>query len=396
MADVGARSAPCADGTGVLLIGALGYVAAAVIAGAAALRRGLTPVTGMVSALPPFAPLPLVAVTDLVFGGWDIRRGTVLESARRLFGCAGVPPELLAQVADDLAQVEISPGCARNCGAVIEALAEEGSCRLGTPAELLAMLRDDIRTFRERHNLARVVVVNLASTEPPAAPAQSGMEALEAGDTVRAGSLYAEAAILEGCPFINFTPADAPLLPHLVQLAKERGVPVMGNDGKTGETLVKSALLPMFASRHLEVLSWESFNILGNGDGRVLEVAGNRQSKVQSKERMMEPILGYAPHAQVHIHYVPSLDDQKTAWDFIHFRGFLGGRMSLQFTWQGYDSLLAAPLVLDLVRFADLAARRGEGGLLSHLAFFFKDPLGVREHRLGEQFAMLVRHLEGV
>jgi myo-inositol-1-phosphate synthase len=377
----------------VLLVGALGYVAAAVLAGAAVLRRGLAPATGMVSALPQFSGTPLLDVASLVFGGWDIRRGSPLESARRLFGCAGVPAELLASVAEELSRVEILPGCARNCGAVIEALAEEGSCRLGTAAELLAMLRDDIRLFRERHGLQRVVVVNLASTEPPAPLPPAGEEA--GGESVRAGSLYAEAAILEGCPFINFTAADAPLLPHLVALAEQRGVPVMGNDGKTGETLVKSALLPMFASRHLEVLSWESFNILGNGDGRVLEVDGNRQSKVQSKERMLEPILGYAPHARVHIHYVPSLDDQKTAWDFVHFRGFLGGRMTLQFTWQGYDSLLAAPLVLDLIRLADLAARRGEGGLLPHLAFFFKDPLGVSEHRLGEQFAMLARYLEG-
>jgi myo-inositol-1-phosphate synthase len=381
--------------TGVLLIGALGYVAAAVLAGAFALRQGLTPATGLVSALPQFAGLPLLDPARLIFGGWDIRRGNPLESAKRLFGCVGVSPEVLMGVADALAQVEIFPGCARNCGAVIEALAEEGSCRLGTPAELLAMLRDDIRGFRERHGLSRVVVVNLASTEPPARQGQNGIGEDGADDLLRAGSLYAEAAILEGCPFINFTAADAPLLPHLIDLAEQHRVPVMGNDGKTGETLVKSALLPMFASRHLEVLSWESFNILGNGDGRVLEVDGNRQSKVQSKERIMAPILGYTPHARVHIHYVPSLDDQKTAWDFIHFRGFLGGRMTLQFTWQGYDSLLAAPLVLDLIRFSELAARRGEGGLLPHLAFFFKDPLGVNEHRLGEQFAMLTRHLEG-
>ncbi len=176
----------------------------------------------------------------------------------------------------------------------------------------------------------------------------------------------------------------------MVQLAEEKGVPVMGNDGKTGETLVKSALAPLFMCRNLEVLSWEGVNILGNMDGRVLNHPENKESKIRSKDGVLPKILGYSPHSSVQINYVPSLCDQKTAWDFIHFSGFFGAKMSLQFVWQGYDSLLAAPLVLDLVRFAELAKRRGESGLMPHLACYFKDPLGVDEHRLYEQFRMLV------
>lgn len=164
----------------------------------------------------------------------------------------------------------------------------------------------------------------------------------------------------------------------------------MGNDGKTGETLVKSALAPLFVCRNLEVLSWEGFNILGNMDGAVLENSANRESKIKTKDGVLSRILGYTPHSRVRIDYVPSLDDQKTAWDFVHFRGFLGTKMNVQFIWQGYDSLLAAPLVIDLVRFAEFAARNGESGLMPHLASYFKEPLGVDEYRLQQQFEMLL------
>ncbi len=208
--------------------------------------------------------------------------------------------------------------------------------------------------------------------------------------------IYAYAAIHAGCPYINFTPSSAALFPALVQLAESKGVPVMGNDGKTGETLVKSALAPMFMCRNLEVLSWEGFNILGNMDGQVLACPENKEAKIQTKDRVLAKILGYTPHSGVHIDYVPSLSDQKTAWDFIHFRGFLGAKMSLQFIWQGYDSLLAAPLILDLVRLADLAKRRGEAGLMPHLACYFKAPESVDELRLYDQFQMLVNYANQV
>ena len=170
----------------------------------------------------------------------------------------------------------------------------------------------------------------------------------------------------------------------------------MGNDGKTGETLIKSALAPMFLWRNLEILSWEGFNLLGNMDGHVLDHPSNCESKLKTKDQVLQQILGYAPHSRVHIHYVPSLDDQKTAWDFVHFKGFLDAKMSFQFVWQGYDSLLAAPLILDLARMAELAKRRCESGLMAHLASFFKAPLGVSEHSLNGQFDLLVEYVQHV
>jgi myo-inositol-1-phosphate synthase len=167
----------------------------------------------------------------------------------------------------------------------------------------------------------------------------------------------------------------------------------MGKDGKTGETLVKTTLAPMFRDRNLRVLSWYGYNLLGNRDGLVLENPDHGAGKLRSKDRALRSLLGRTElRSKVQIDYVPSLDDWKTAWDFVHFQGFLGAKMSLQFTWQGCDSALAAPLVLDLARFADRALREGEGGPMTWLASFFKDPLEAGEHGFGAQFEALRRY----
>ena len=163
----------------------------------------------------------------------------------------------------------------------------------------------------------------------------------------------------------------------------------MGCDGKTGETLLKSVLAPMFQRRHLKVLSWVGHNIFGNMDGRVLADPANKQTKIASKSHLLSAILGYSPQTHVSIEYIESLGDWKTAWDHVHFQGFLGTPMTLQFIWQGCDSLLAAPLVLDLIRFTALAWRRGDTGRLEFLASFFKSPYGVEEQDFGKQFQML-------
>jgi myo-inositol-1-phosphate synthase len=313
---------------------------------------------------------------------------------------AGIPSGILKDLEEDLVEIEqrISPGSTRNCGEAISRLAScsDGACK--SLRDEIANVMSQLEDFKTRNGLADVVVVNLASTEPALELTECHYDKAafeecldcDSEDVVRASTIYAYAAIQSGCPYINFTPSNGALFPAMLELAEQRRVPVMGNDGKTGETLVKSALAPMFLCRNLEVLSWEGYNILGNMDGRVLDHPQNKESKTRTKDITLSQVLGYRPHSQVGINYVPSLGDQKVAWDYIHFRGFLGARMSLQFVWQGYDSLLAAPLVLDLVRLTEYAKRRGEAGLMPHLACYFKSPIGAKEHRLYEQFSMLV------
>jgi len=148
-------------------------------------------------------------------------------------------------------------------------------------------------------------------------------------------------------------------------------------------------LAPMFARRNLRVLSWVGHNIFGNMDGRVLNDPENKRAKLASKDHLLHEILGYRPNTLVSIEYLPDLGDWKTAWDHVHFNGFLGVPMTLQFIWQGSDSVLAAPLALDLVRFTELAHRRGQVGQMPFLASFFKSPYGVTEHSFDRQFELL-------
>ena len=203
------------------------------------------------------------------------------------------------------------------------------------------------------------------------------MEALDRGlGVLPPSSLYALAAIETGCAFVDFTPSVGARLPALEALAEAHEVPLAGSDGKTGETFMKSALAPAFAARALKVRSWAGMNLLGGGDGAALADPARAQSKLDSKGRLLEEILGYPVEAPIRIEDVRDLGEWKTAWDHITFEGFLGVRMKLQFVWEGCDSTLAAPLLLDLMRLMALALERRERGVVPELAFFFKDPGG--------------------
>jgi myo-inositol-1-phosphate synthase len=195
---------------------------------------------------------------------------------------------------------------------------------------------------------------------------------------------------------VDFTPSTGARLPALAELAERERLPYAGHDGKTGETLLRSVLAPMFAMRRLQVRSWSGFNLLGGGDGASLAAPGANAAKSASKQRVLAETLGYQPDGPTRIEYVEDLGDFKTAWDLVGFSGFLGTAMRLEFTWHGCDSALAAPLVLDLARITAAAHRAGHRGALHALAFFFKDPLGPAEHALGAQWEALRAFVAGI
>ena len=344
----------------------------------------------------------MAGIGDLRFGGIEVGDLPLAGAIDALYRRSRtLDRERLDLLWDDIAAIETD--ITRLPGLVWDPAADARPAM--TVAEVIDAVRGAIRAFRERHALARVVVVNLVSAGPEAAPCPEhdsldGLESLIAGnrrDHLTPSLCYAYAALREGCAYVNFTPNPGAELGAIAELAARTATPFYGDDGKTGETLVKTALAPMFAARNLRVLSWEGVNMLGNADGRALDDPRNRTAKVRNKEQVLSSILGYAPHAGVDINYVPSLGDWKTAWDLIHFQGFLDVPMTMQFTWQGCDSILAAPLVLDLARLADFALRRGESGPMPQLAAFFKHPIGVDEMALPRQFQMLLdyaaRHL---
>ncbi|MFJ5272449.1 inositol-3-phosphate synthase [Streptomyces sp. NPDC088358] len=354
---------------GVWLIGARGSVATTVVAGCAAVTAGLHPPTGMVTETPLFAGCGLPPLSSLVFGGHDTVDCPLPKRAEALASGGVLPSGLPAAVAAELeaADREIRPG---------------GPVPGGTQdtADLVDGFTADLRDFLRRRELTRAVVVNVASTEP--APT---------GTALPPSSLYAAAALEAGCPYVNFTPSTGLHHPALASAARAGGVPYAGRDGKTGQTLLRSVLGPMFAQRALEVRAWSGTNLLGGGDGASLADPAAAAAKNAGKERVLADTLGTAPQGEVHIDDVPALGDWKTAWDHIAFDGFLGTRMILQTTWQGCDSALAAPLVLDLARLVSRAHEVGLSGPLDGLGFYFKDPLGEGPAALGEQYAALAR-----
>jgi myo-inositol-1-phosphate synthase len=389
---------------GLWLIGACGGVGATAALGLAALRRGLTDQTSLVTALPLFERLVLDEPEDFVVGGHDVRRSSFVQGAAELHRRSNVfDPGLIDACKPDLEAWagNIRPGTIHNTGATISRLADLPEAqRAEHPRQTIERIQKDLRAFRESHRLDQVVVVNIASTEPPFtldevhASADKLRAALERRpNLLPASGLYAWAALDLGWPYINFTPSLGASFPAALELAQARKTVCAGQDGKTGETLLKTVLAPMFAYRNFRILSWVGHNIFGNRDGLVLDDPANKESKLRTKDQVVSSIVGYKPQTHVSIEYIESLDDWKTAWDHIHFQGFLGVKMMLQFTWQGCDSLLAAPLVIDLARLALHAQRRGEVGILGHLACFFKNPMGIQEHDFFKQWAMLEEYV---
>ncbi|WP_415953556.1 inositol-3-phosphate synthase [Streptomyces sp. KLOTTS4A1] len=384
-----ARQPSSAPGVGVWLIGARGSVATTVVAGAAAVAAGLHPATGMVTETEAFAGCGLPSLGSLVFGGHDTASCPLPKRAEHLAAGGVLPHGLPTAVGAELAaaDAEIRPG-----GPL------PGEAR--SDEQLISAFAADITDFVRRRGLAGAVVVNVASTEPLPGP-DSGADATPTPPSAAAGgaarlpasSLYAAAALRADCPYVNFTPSTGIHHPTVSRTAAASGLTWAGRDGKTGQTLLRSVLAPMFLQRALDVRAWSGANLLGGGDGAALADPAAAAAKNAGKERVLADVLGTAPQGEVHIDDVPALGDWKTAWDHIAFDGFLGSRMVLQTIWQGCDSALAAPLVLDLARLLVRARQAGLKGPRPELGFYFKDPDGATSC-LGEQFTELLSFAE--
>lgn len=397
--------------TGLWIIGAWGGVATTAVVGLLNLQKKLVKPIGLTTELPEFSNVDQMPGWDrFVPAGYEIRNCSFGEAADDLINQRALETQAVAPVRDDLAALDerILPGFLANSGEVVEKMADRFRSEKLTPRETISAIQADLKAFAAKNQLEHIIVVNLMSTEPVCEyfrnPSEHQTE-WENWDAFRAlidssvespvpaSTLYAVAALEAGYDFVNFTPSLGATPPALEQLAKTTGTRFFGNDGKTGETLMKSVLAPMFAHRNLNVMSWVGHNIFGNRDGIVLDDPRNKATKVSSKNHLLEQILGYAPQTLVSIEYIQSLGDWKTAWDHIHFQGFLGTPMTLQFTWQGCDSLLAAPLVLDLARLTELARERNFIGRMDFLACFFKSPIRVEEQSFVRQFEKLEQWL---
>ena len=357
--------------------------------------------------------IPLAPLGDIVFGAWDIYEDDAYEAAIK---------------ADVLKQRDIAP-VADELHAIkpYKALYEKEyatnidgpNIKTGTLKERTDALREDIRTFKTQHGCDRVVVIWIASTEKYVArnadahDTLAGFEcALEAGDTsvIAPSMCYAYAAMREGCPFVMGAPNLCVDIPAMWQLAEECQVPIAGKDFKSGQTMMKTVLAPAFFTRQLGVNGWFSTNILGNRDGIVLDNPENFETKRRSKMSAVENILDADVYPElysniyhkVRINYYPPRGDEKEAWDNIDLFGWMGYPMTIKVNFLCRDSILAAPLALDLVLFSDVALRAGLSGIQEWLSFYCKAPMhkdGDKPvHDLFKQFAMLknkIRELGG-
>ena len=384
----------------IWLIGAYGIVSTTAMAGQKAIEKEIIDKTGLVSELPFFEGIERYAPLRIEFGGHEIRpKSNAYEAllehweANRHF-----EKDILEAVRGELEKVVAKKGTAINCGEGVKALGkletlEEENKTLG---EIVDQLTKDMKSFAD----GETVVINTASTEPMIRyedkyhGSLDGFEKMIEEDKkeyASASMLYAYAALKNGLPYGNFTPSVGTNIPALKELALEKKVPHAGNDGKTGETLVKTTLAPMFAYRNLEVVGWMSYNILGDLDGLVLSFKENKESKVVSKDKVLEKIFGYSPYSITQIEYFPSLVDNKTAFDFIHFKGFMGKLMKFYFIWDAIDAIVAAPLIIDIARFLIFAKKKGMYGVIKELGFFFKSPMDSSEVNTHKQFETLVR-----
>ncbi|NOT02216.1 MAG: myo-inositol-1-phosphate synthase [Phycisphaerales bacterium] len=390
---------------GLWLVGAAGGVGSTVALGVAALGRKLGGGAGLVTALPEFESAGLVDPGALVVGGHEIRSQSLIDAVREMHVESRVfSAELIAACAPGLRRMQsnVRPGIVLGMAREVRDMADRGCVRrVATPGAAVRAVRDDLAAFKLRHRLDYVVVVNVASSEPPAA-LHAGHEDMTAfrralskrmPDVFPSSALYALGAFESGCGYINFTASTGARMSTIEEVALRRGCLYMGRDGKTGETLLKSVLAPMFAHRNLKLLSWVGHNMLGNRDGANLSRPDVKTAKIGSKERLLSEIVGYRPHMHTSIEFVPSLADWKIASDHVQFEGFLNTRMNLQFVWTGCDSVLAAPLVIDLVRLTALEWRRGRAGRMDHLACFFKDPDGCRRHGFHDQWRQLTQYV---
>lgn len=389
--------APAGGRLGVLLVG-LGAVASTVIAGVEHARRGTGRPVGSLTQMGTIrlgkrtenrSPLikdfvPLAGLDDLVFGAWDPIPDDAYEAALK---CGVLDRhEHIEPIADFLKTIKPMPAAFDQY--YVKRL-DGTNVKRGSKAELVDQIRADIRNFKAANNCDRLVMVWAASTEifMEEGPAHQNLEnfeaALEAGDQAIAPSmLYAYAALMEDVPFANGAPNLTVDIPALVKLAVDRGLPVCGKDFKTGQTLLKTVLAPMFKARMLGVNGWYSTNILGNRDGEVLDDPESFKTKEESKLGVLEHVLqpdlypelyGDIYH-KVRINYYPPRGDNKEGWDNIDIFGWMGYPMQIKVDFLCRDSILAAPIVLDLAIFMDLAKRAGLKGIQEWLSFYFKSP----------------------
>ena len=387
---------------GIAVIGLGGAVGTTMVAGISLLKKKVIGTEGL-----PLADLDAGLTTDLadyeniVFAGWDLHAAHLAKAAEEH---DVLTHKQFVHAAEDLRKIK--PWRAVGNKDFLVNIEGENNISKNDHRETIRKLRENLRKFKNECDQA--VVINLASTERLADEgneifnSHAGFEtALEENSKeISPAMLYAYAAIAENVPYGNFTPSVSADIPALIEFAEKQGVPIAGKDGKTGQTFIKTVLAPALKTRALKIEGWYSTNILGNRDGFALSNEGSLASKVKTKHSVLRNILGYEVEDHiVDIRYYRPRGDNKEAWDNIDFTGFLGQPMQLKINFLCKDSILAAPLAIEIARCLDAAKQRGNNGIQEQLSVFFKLPMTKNdspEHAFHRQEEMLLDWLKSV
>jgi myo-inositol-1-phosphate synthase len=385
---------------GIAVIGLGGAVGTTMVAGVELLKKGVIDTTGLpLAGLDENLTRDLAAYENIVFGGWDLFGEHLAKAAEEH---DVLTHKQFVAVEEDLRKIK--PWRAVGNRDFLANIEGENKVTTDSHRETIEKIRADLRVFKKHCDEA--VVINLASTEKLADEGNEIFNTLagferaldENAKEISPAMLYAYAALAENVPYGNFTPSVAADIPALVEFAEKENVPVAGKDGKTGQTFVKTVLAPALKTRALKIEGWYSTNILGNRDGLALSHEDSLRSKVKTKSSVLEDILGYeiADHI-VDIRYYRPRGDNKEAWDNIDISGFLGQPMQIKVNFLCKDSILAAPLAIEIARCLDLARQRNERGVQEQLSIFFKLPMtrGEKpEHAFHRQEEMLLDWLK--
>ncbi len=387
---------------GIAIIGLGGAVGTTIVAGIALLKKGKIGTEGLpLAGLPEDLTADLAAYENLVFGGWDLHAANLASQAEEH---DVLTHKQFVAVEGDLRKIK--PWRAVGNKEFLIRVEGENVFSDNSHRRVIEKIRQDLIDFRKRENLDEVVVINLGSTEKlPDEGSEifnsiDGFERALDDDSkeISPAMLYAYAAVAEQIPYGNFTPSVAADVPALIEFAEKRRVPVAGKDGKTGQTMIKTVIAPALKTRALKVEGWYSTNILGNRDGLALSHEDSLRSKIKTKGSVLDDILGYKVEDHlVDIRYYRPRKDNKEAWDNIDITGFLGQPMQLKINFLCRDSILAAPLAIEIARLLDLAKRRESFGVQEQLSVFFKLPMtngAAPEHALHKQEEMLLEWLK--
>ena len=374
---------------GVMFTGLYGTNATTVIAGSIAMQRGIIPIQYGITEYNELFHQKFVDIREVIFSGWDYYKSNVYENALKY----QIISKDIINLVPELKNIHAYRGIHTSMDIPLESYFDYYD-EPKTVKEAIETIKNNILDFKTKNNLDVIIVFYMGS---PGKVVNSVYKGMPYNDIIEqpvnefpSSIMYATAAIESGAHFVDFTPSETLEFDFINLLAEEYGVQISGRDGSTGQTMLKLAIANMLRIRNLHLDAWYSTNIIGNHDGYVLSMPEHCVTKIQDKTNSIKEFLGYDFEHKVTIDYFKYNGDRKESWDAVYFNGWMNEPMSLRLNWMGEDAILAAPIILDIIRFIELGSRGGCNGFQKQLGLFYKHPFQCEKKSLSQLYDQLV------